>query len=72
MNREISIEKIVLGMMVVGEKDNSEGMLAIPVWDFIGTQTVDYLVGGLETASGVSFMTINAIDGSIIDRSLGY
>ncbi len=56
--------------------DNDTGLL-VPVWDFFGgfdTESRD----GTETnknngeRSTQSFMTINAIDGSVIDRSLGY
>lgn len=72
ISRDIVINKIVLGMMAIGEKDNNDGQLVVPVWDFIGTQTINHLVDGTETSADYSFLTINAIDGSIIDRSKGY
>lgn len=70
--RTYNITKIQLGLMTVFEQ-NSDCYLLIPVWDFIGYDT-------LSTASGTntfnenmlqSYLTINAIDGSIIQRGLG-
>ena len=63
---KITINKIVLGYMRVKVKDTDAYRL-LPVWDFIG----DWDTGNY-VESGVSFMTINAIDGSVIDRNLGY
>ena len=51
--------------------------LLVPVWDFFGSRKIDSEYDG-ETYSDTtdwptwSFLTINAVDGSIIDRSLGY
>ena len=68
----INIDKIVLSLMKIDEKDNNEASLVIPIWDFIGTQ--DNLIFGIKDGGDAdySFLTINAIDGSIIDRSVGY
>lgn len=52
----------------------------IPVWDFFGKITYQTEEPGkavqdpemTEDYLGQSFLTINAIDGSIIDRSAGY
>ena len=69
----IVIEKITLGMMRVRLQDNQ--YVYLTVWDFIGdwthknTETDDV---SLYEEYDVSFLTINAIDGSIIDRDLGY
>lgn len=68
----INIDKIVLSLMKIAEKDNIEGGLVIPVWDFIGTQYISaygFVDGG---DADYTFLTINAIDGTVIDRSLGY
>ena len=51
----------------ISEADSYDTGLLVPVWDFQGKVTDEY---GSEFAGSV--MTINAIDGSIIDRSLGY
>ena len=73
----IDISDVRLSLMRIRSKDNfSEGVL-IPVWDFWGTtrmHAVDraysdmvYEEGHYEIA-----LTINAIDGTIIDRNIGY
>ena len=68
----IHIDKIVLSLMKIAEKDNIEGGLVIPVWDFIGTQEINFF--GIKDGGDAdyTFLTINAIDGTVIDRSLGY
>lgn len=46
----------------------------VPVWDFIGTE-VFYPVGKEPVEDAlpyVSRLTVNAMDGTIIDRDLGY
>lgn len=65
----IIIKEIKLGVMRVKLVDNSYAML--PVWDFIGDWTSVYN-GEKNGQYGMSFLTINAIDGSVIDRNLGY
>ncbi|MFR5933704.1 MAG: DUF6034 family protein [Oscillospiraceae bacterium] len=67
----IFISQIRLGYMRVHEKDSMYTSLLIPVWDFIGTTTP----GGKpmdDNAEEYVLLTVNAIDGSIIDRTLGY
>ncbi len=67
----IKIDKITLGMMHVAKKYNQNEFLYIPVWDFFG-----HHIYGNESNSpyekACSLLTVNAIDGSIIDRGLGY
>ncbi len=70
----VEINRIVFNMMRVAQKESSDSYYYLPVWDFLG-KTVD---NNMETqeddvpVSEKSFLTINAIDGSIIDRGLGY
>lgn len=70
-NISINITRISLGLARVTEKNNNDYGILVPVWDFFGTydQGNGYPIGydGYE-----SLLTINAIDGSIIDRQLGY
>lgn len=67
---QIKINKISLGYMLVVQMNNNEYNLMIPVWDFYGDIAYD---GGEYTNQGCySLLTINAIDGSNIDRNLGY
>lgn len=76
----IKIYKIQLGMMRIA-KPNSDEYLVIPVWDFYGVAigatgmiryTDDEYWEKIHPNPERSFLTINAIDGSIIDRALGY
>ncbi len=80
LSEAITINRIELGLVKVSKKD-SDGYMFIPAWDFFGARTIKYAA---ETANadenneitfdyyGTSFLTINAIDGSIINRNLGY
>lgn len=74
--RTYHITKITLGYSRIYEPtvDNQSGIL-VPVWDFFGGFDVE-IDGHLEKNNGEhskqSFMTINAIDGTVIDRELGY
>lgn len=62
---EITIKRAVLGLMRVRMKENEYDY--IPVWDFIG----DWIQKG-NALKEVSFLTLNAVDGSVINRELGY
>jgi len=68
---EVHINRVQLGLARVTEDGNKDGGLLIPVWDFFGwyDEGHGYPMGldGYE-----SLLTINAIDGSIVDRSRGY
>jgi len=65
----ITIKKIKLGMMRIRLQDKQYAYL--PIWDFIGDWTYKDEADGYE-ASDISLLTLNAIDGSVIDRELGY
>ncbi len=67
----IKIDRITLGMMHVAKIDNQNEFMYIPVWDFFGNhinESDDYF----SSERACSILTINAIDGSKIDRGLGY
>lgn len=84
LSRQLYIDEIRLGMMRVSVKDSIDSYMVIPVWDFFGYSVDKYSEpqpGGwqldennefVNKVNGHSFLTINAIDGSIIDRNLGY
>ncbi len=57
----IDIDEIRFGYMRAKEKDKDHEFTLVPVWDFIGELNERY-----------SIMTINAIDGSIMNRQYGY
>lgn len=86
LHRTIVIKRIVLGFMRVRQIGLTERYQLIPVWDcfgyykdhfasqadseFVVDENNDAIV---DTAGGSgSFLTINAIDGSLIDRNVGY
>ena len=68
------IASVKLGLMRITEKNSTDTALPIPVWDFFGTVIIqdgnEEPVAFQNTAT--SRLTINAIDGSVIDRSSGY
>lgn len=72
--RDVTVSDIRLGYTRVLKQDEDGVGLLVPVWDFFGE-----VVGNSEDLAGKvlsdpeqSLFTINAIDGSVIDRSLGY
>lgn len=72
--QSLKIEKIELGLGRIKENEDFSQCLYVPVWDFYGQWTTKYKDENefTEKELGHSYLTINAIDGSIIDRSLGY
>ena len=82
------IDKIVLGYARVINKNSQDAFLLIPVWDFYGQRTIefdheyidkqnaeygqtsDYML--TESFDVQPLVTANALDGTIIDRTLGY
>ena len=85
VKQEVNITEIRLGMMRVKMKETNDQYMVVPVWNFFGTLTDTYTgpqPGGYklnennqytdEFYKNSSFLTINSIDGSVINRSLGY
>ena len=71
---EINIDRVCLSYMRVREKNATEGTL-IPVWDFFGTETYRGSGGEdfyIRKGEYESILTINAMDGTVIDRMYGY
>ncbi|HHY83071.1 MAG TPA: hypothetical protein GX505_10410 [Clostridiales bacterium] len=71
----MQVYKIQLGYMAVRQPDNTYHY--IPVWDFYGHRKLSGTGGyahGEESGLiwGDSVLTINAIDGTVIDRNYGY
>jgi hypothetical protein len=67
----IEINRITLGMMRVAKKDSSGEYMYVPVWDFFGNY-IYQRESDSYSERACSMLTINATDGSIIDRGLGY
>lgn len=68
--KAVTVRDIRLGYMRVLKQDEAGVGLLVPVWDFFGD--VDYENSRGFTNPDTSLLTINAVDGSIIDRSRGY
>ncbi len=83
LSQAVTINRIELGLAMVARKDN-KGYMLIPAWNFFGYDTYTYdeqQPGGWQLDEnnqvlieeyGTSFLTINAIDGSLIDNNLSY
>lgn len=70
------IRKVTLGYSRIYDPTvNSKTGILVPVWDFFGgydSESVEYISKDSGEHSNQSFLTINAIDGTIINRDLGY
>ena len=83
LSQTVTINRIELGLAMVARKD-SAGYMLIPAWNFYGYDTYTYdeqQPGGWQLDEnnqvvieeyGTSFLTVNAINGSLIDNSLSY
>ena len=72
---EITVDHIKFGLSRITEENKRDSGLLVPVWDFFGTMTYVNETDGKTKRfddSGIPILTVNAIDGSIINRSLGY
>lgn len=74
---DVTIDKVQLTLMRVRPKDNGKEGTIIPVWDFWGTQIARAADVAYEDI--VAFephyevqLTINALDGTLVDRQFGY
>jgi hypothetical protein len=68
------ITEIRLGLIAIREEDKKTGLL-VPAWDFLGYKETTDKNGNVYAEAydlSYSFLTINAIDGSIINRDVGY
>jgi hypothetical protein len=84
IKKTLVIDRIELGMMQVRKKDAMNSLLMVPAWSFFGRIVVQYTgpqPGGytlnenneyVDEVPGTSYMTINAIDGSIINPMFGF
>lgn len=63
----IQVDRVVLGYARISEEDSYDTGLLVPVWDFQGTKTDE---NGITNFGSV--LTVNAINGSVIDRAVGY
>lgn len=80
--KTINIDRIALTMERIKKQDSQDAYLIVPAWNFYGTEVTNY--NKIKDAEKIedlvieckifshSYLTINAIDGSIIDRTKGY
>lgn len=75
VEQEFQIDEIRLGYMRVRERETPTEGRMVPVWDFFGSRTVKDAQGNIiDTQDGPfeSWFTVNACDGTVIDRGSGY
>ena len=63
----IEVTDVKLVYTRISEKDSFDTGLIVPVWDFEGRMIDEY---GQEVTGNI--LSINAIDGTVINRDLGY
>lgn len=73
----IDIDKVTLNLMRIRDKDNFTQGLIVPVWDFWGKISYELEDEGYKDVvySGEYYdihLTLNALDGTVIDRETGY
>ncbi len=70
----IDITHAVLSLQRIMERDSYTTGLLVPVWNFFGTTTYVHADGNpMELQCGYTpLISINAIDGSVVDVSMGY
>lgn len=64
----IDVDRVSLRYTRISEADSFNTGLLVPVWDFEGTITTEFRGASARQI----ILTINAIDGSVIDKQLGY
>ena len=71
---EVQVDKIVLSLQRVAQPDNIDGGLLVPTWNFFGSilcstpkDTFNHMYN-----PSLPFMTLNAVDGNLIDPLKGY
>jgi hypothetical protein len=75
MNVVLRIDRVALGLARVTDSATRETGIVVPAWDFFGTMTVSAADGGDASVlndPAETRLTINAVDGTVIDRNLGY
>ncbi len=70
------ISKIDLGLQRIAEQNSIEYGLLVPVWSFYGTEVIQNVDKSVEIEDSIiscdPILVINAIDGTIIDPTIGY
>lgn len=71
---DVYINRVELGLTKVLMKDSKDDYKLIPTWSFLGYENSDSrpVQEGVNIGGEVCYLTINAIDGTVIDRGLMY
>lgn len=72
---DLRIDKVQLTLMRIRPKDSVTEGTIIPVWDFWGTETSKWDQGTGEMTGEPRYgvlCSINALDGTLVDREIGY
>ena len=72
---KLNIDRVELSLQRIAQRDYFDSGLLVPAWSFSGTleQTLNWRDGSTYTNTETgTFLTINAVDGSIIDLQKGY
>ena len=69
---KVNINKVVLRYTRISEPDSFDTGLLVPTWEFIGTINGAVGTRWYEGNEDIVVMSINAIDGSVINHELGY
>lgn len=69
---DFEINRVTLSLHRVIEQNSNESGLLVPAWNFYGKLTLGSPGPDYFSKTGETFMTINAIDGSVIDTQKGY
>ena len=74
LSMEVQVDRIELSLERVAQPDNIDGGLLVPVWSFYGSvlctrpeDSFDYVFD-----HAMPFLTLNAVDGNLIDPMKGY
>jgi hypothetical protein len=71
---DVYINRVELGLTKLLMKDSQDDYKLIPTWSFLGYQTIASYPAqeGVNVGGEVCYLTINAIDGTVIDRGPMY
>lgn len=69
---KLNISDVKLEAMRVVEQGTEKSGLLVPVWNFYGMRHLEYEDGSSSSTNKMILLSINAIDGSIINISKGY
>ncbi|HWQ06676.1 MAG TPA: DUF6034 family protein [Feifaniaceae bacterium] len=67
----VVIDRVTLSLQRISDQSQFDGGLLVPVWNFYGSCTDSRIHDETETICG-TMLSINAVDGSVIDVRAGY